>query len=237
MGAITMKLKDVLTANGGSYDFVDGRMIVNGAESIGLGHYDIFDESYRDILNGLIFSEYMNREIAHETDSIFRVRVANHMNMNMPRFNKLYESVLMEIDPLSTIDMVNTNEHTSTQSATSTSENDTKSSSDSKSRAVTTDTPQSSLSGNADYATSGADSNSVTTNDATAEQSSNTDSTSEDVGESRQRGYTGHTAELLQRYRETLITVDTMVVSSLSPYFMMLVDTPFPYTNGSRYVY
>lgn len=237
MAAITMRLKDVLESCGGSYDFVDGRMIVTGAEHIGLGHYEIFNEAYRDVLNGMIFSEYMNREIAHETDAIFRVRVANHMNMNMARFNKMYESTLMEIDPLNTIDLVNTNEHVSTQSTTGSSDNATESLSDSQSRAVTTDTPQSQLSGNADYASSGADSKSLTANEASGTQSSNTDTTMEDSSESRQRGYTGHAAELLQRYRESLISVDAMVVASLSPYFMMVVDTPFPYTARESFYY
>lgn len=233
MTTFTMRLKDVLEQNGGAYEVNEaGLFVLTKPELIGLAGYPIFDESHREVLNSLIFTEYMNQEIAHETDAIFRARVRSHMAMFMPIFNKMYKADALEIDPLSTMKIASTSETDSTQEVNTVADSTANTTTTSKSRAVSSDFPQSQLAGDADYASSGADTSSQSDNDATNTQSS--DSATSATGESRatQEGYTGHAATLLQAYRDSLASVDAQIVLSLQPFFMMVVDTPNSYTRS-----
>lgn len=67
---------------------------------LGLDSYPIFDESYRSTLNDKIIRHYYFREIGFETSAQFAWFLRNTMNERMPYFNKLYESELVQFDPL-----------------------------------------------------------------------------------------------------------------------------------------
>ena len=226
MSIFTTYLKNILVEEGGSYAIVDGRMIVDKPEIIGLGHYPIFDEAHRETLNGLIFGTYMNREIGSETYEMWLVDIITHMNLNMPYFNKMYEAELLLDNPLSTVDLQTESSTETEQSGESIGTSTTETSADSKSRAVTSETPQSMLAGNADYASNAADSSSVTSNEATGRETGETSSTGTGTSETRTHGYQGHAVELVNRYRQTLVSVDQMVISSLEPFFMGILSAP-----------
>lgn len=198
MALFTMRLKDVL----------------KHTDNIGLNGYPIFDEAYRDTLNGKIVDRYFNREIGMETIDMFQLAMRRKMNEIMPLYNKLYLSEQMKFDPLHTIDVqtvtsgtaqeagTNTNTATGTANATETGTNssisddtasgethsDNTTSSNTRSRAVTSDTPQTMLSGDEDYASGASDSASETTGtggqDETTSATSNSTSSGEDARES-----------------------------------------------------
>ena len=65
-----------------------------------LNKYPIFDENYREVLNKKIIDEYYFREIGVETPARFKHHLNHTMDMIMPYYNQLYESELLEIDPL-----------------------------------------------------------------------------------------------------------------------------------------
>lgn len=65
-----------------------------------LNKYPIFDEAYREVLNKKIVDEYYFREIGVETPARFKHHLNHTMDMIMPYYNQLYESELLEIDPL-----------------------------------------------------------------------------------------------------------------------------------------
>lgn len=65
-----------------------------------LNKYPIFDENYREVLNKKIVDEYYFREIGVETPARFKHHLNHTMDMIMPYYNQLYESELLEIDPL-----------------------------------------------------------------------------------------------------------------------------------------
>lgn len=63
-------------------------------------NYPIFDEAYRPVLETKILQHYYTREICEETVGLWKLRLKAKMNEIMPYFNKLYESELIEFNPL-----------------------------------------------------------------------------------------------------------------------------------------
>ena len=224
MGTTTLTLKRVI-------DF-------QGEENIGLSTYPIFDEAYRDTLNKKIIRHYWNREIGHETISLFTYAMETKMGEIMPLWNQHYVLSLLEVDPLSTINMRSLTDMDSTAQNRGTSESDTDSVA--KSRAVASDTPQTQLSEDYDYATGLQDNIS----DATAKAKSSEDSTNTQKGtnDNHVTGYQGHAPGLILAARQALVNVDMMVIDDLKELFMLVWNNDdeytrnsYPYFGGYRY--
>lgn len=79
------------------------RYILEIGYDFGLNDYPIFNESYRKTLNDNIINSYYFSEICEETVARWAIRFKNKMNVIMPYYNKLYESQLIEIEPLTKI--------------------------------------------------------------------------------------------------------------------------------------
>lgn len=62
--------------------------------------YPIFDENYRSVLETKILKHYYTREICCETVGRWKLFLNQTMNEIMPFYNKLYESELIEFNPL-----------------------------------------------------------------------------------------------------------------------------------------
>lgn len=132
-------------------------------DRLGLADYPIFNESHRSVLNNKIIRHYYMREIGVETMELFRWFMRVKMNEIMPYYNQLYESELIEFDPLSTKDMkkdwdiANTDDwsidnaegwntaNTGTRGEKWTSKNDTTSEGTTSDREIFQDTPMSML--------------------------------------------------------------------------------------------
>ena len=67
--------------------------------------YPIFDENYRATLETKILKHYYTREIGLETYGLWKLKLDAKMNEIMPYYNKLYESELIEFNPLYDIDV------------------------------------------------------------------------------------------------------------------------------------
>lgn len=234
-----------------------GKLVEDGFD-IGLNKYPIFAESYRDLLNENILKHYYFHEIGFETAEMFAQQVDAKMSLIMPRMNKLYESELLKIDPLSTISIkqssTNESEHKaesnrkqlSTQDNKGTAQSD--STTTSKSISVNNQFPQNAIGvDGSDYATAAAESTGDTTVGTVAKDtaSSTVDAAASDsttgsgasLGESVTTGYSGAAADLLMRYRASIINVDELVIEELSDMFMSVVQipdsfTPNPYRIG-----
>ncbi len=141
-----------------------------GPLNIGLNEYPIFDESYRDSLNQKILDHYWYNEIAHESIDMFIHQLKVKMNEIMPFYNQLYESELVDFDPMVTHDVHSTGDSTqdttqdthTKQNAEQTLSSDSRvsSSEESKARTVQSQMPQTRLSGHDDYATAANDTSS-----------------------------------------------------------------------------
>lgn len=67
--------------------------------------YPIFDETYRSILETKILRHFYLREICAETVGVWKHFLDMRMNEIMPYYNKLYESELIEFNPLYDVDL------------------------------------------------------------------------------------------------------------------------------------
>lgn len=67
--------------------------------------FPIFDEQYREVLEKKILKHYYTREIGEETYGLWKLRLDMKMNEIMPYYNKLYESELLEYNPLYTVNV------------------------------------------------------------------------------------------------------------------------------------
>lgn len=67
--------------------------------------FPIFDESYRLPLEIKILRHYYTREICEETVGLWKLRLADRLNMIMPYYNKLYESELLKFNPFYDVDL------------------------------------------------------------------------------------------------------------------------------------
>lgn len=206
-------------------------------DHIGLDDYPIFDESYRKTLNDRIKRTYWLQEIAHETIDIFTWRLSLKMELIMPRYNRMYLAEIQNTDPLdgnrhynkTGQDGTSQNTGTNKQSSTGAGGNT------SKGRTVGSDTPQTRLAGDGDYATSISDAStsgtSTSKNDSSSNSSSNSSYNNNQHSESW--GYSGSKARAIADYRGTLLNVDDLVIAELGDLFLGLWDDDSPHTpNG-----
>lgn len=214
-------------------------------DHIGLDDYVIFDESYRKTLNDRIKREYWLEDIAHETPDIFIWRLSLRMDLIMPRYNRMYLAELQNVDPLD--GGMHTNETsqqgTSSGHSSGAQNSDGSGGSESKGRTVASDTPQTRLAGNADYASSLSDatSTSSSTNRSNSTNSSDSNNQYKNTQSSVSKGYNSPKFAMIAQYRSSLINVDDLVISELSDLFMGVWANDVPSSNyligGSRGLY
>lgn len=222
-----------------------------GADHIGLSDYPIFDEQYREFLNAKIIDHYYYREIGLETVDMFIRQLRTKMAEIMPYYNKWYraEDMMADIDPLSTQDMRSkgsANSHATSSAKQKRGEkatNLTKSVSSSKARTIDSETPQTMLAGNQDYATAARDNHSSSdgANDVkssgSSELSSDTTNSAGSGNESHTWGYTGHAPALIDAWRSTFANIDMMVIDELETLFMGIYSSNDGFTGRRRHGY
>lgn len=222
------------------------RWIIENGYDLQLNEYPIFDENYRQKLNQKIINHYYFREIGFETVGLFRFYLKQTMNEIMPYYNQLYESALLEIDPLNTInftetltrtkignDIKNFNEDTTINSNGDSNSNSTK---NTNFKDVESDTPQGMLSiGNIEgelYASYARISKNEDTTNSTAHQETrdtqkrkNDEKINREDNENYTRTEKGNResqSELLMKYRETFLNIDMQIINELNDLFMGL---------------
>lgn len=83
-------------------------IIAAAAPKIFSFEFPIFDEDYRLHLEKQILRHYYTREICEETYGLWKLRLEDRLNLIMPYYNKLYESALIEFNPLHDTDVQTT---------------------------------------------------------------------------------------------------------------------------------
>ena len=79
-------------------------IIVNSRSKVFDFDYPIFDEAYRSVLETKILKHFYLREICAETVGAWKHFLDMRMNEIMPYYNKLYESELIEFNPMYDVD-------------------------------------------------------------------------------------------------------------------------------------
>jgi hypothetical protein len=100
MSSYTMKLGECLDMWVGqeSYNLKD--KIEKGRAKLFDFDYPIFDPSYKSIFETHFIRKFYMREIGFETEGLFKFNLETWMIINMPYFNKMFQSELIEFDPL-----------------------------------------------------------------------------------------------------------------------------------------
>ena len=183
--------------------------------------------------------------LGFETYGRWKLALDARMNEIMPYYNKLYESELLEFNPLYTTDLTRKKDNTIDNDSNGTVESENHSTSESsgtgegenhnKSVDKFSETPQGALTNveNGTYLTNAriteddASSSSSTSNSSTTDGSGSVSSeskslTTEDYLE-HVVGFDGRSgSKLLKEYRETFLNIDMMVIEELEPLFMQL---------------
>ena len=90
--------------NSAGYEDVNS-IISNSRESIFDFPYPIFDDAYKSVIETKILKHYYTREIGEETYGLWKLRLDTRLNEIMPYYNQLYESTLLEFDPLANVNL------------------------------------------------------------------------------------------------------------------------------------
>lgn len=107
MAKYTTQVRSICESYAGleeSGGFGDIKDIISASKDKIFGDYPIFDEEYRSVLNTKILTHYYMREIGMETVGLWKHYLNMRMNEIMPYYNKLYESELLEFNPLYDVD-------------------------------------------------------------------------------------------------------------------------------------
>lgn len=81
------------------------QVIENGRSQLFDFDYPIFDESYRNVFETNFIRNFYVRQIGFETVGLFKFQLETWLLINMPYFNKMFESELLEFDPLINLKM------------------------------------------------------------------------------------------------------------------------------------
>ena len=95
-------------------------IISSSREKIFNFNYPIFDPTYKATLETKILKHYYTREIAHETVGLWKLRLNTKLNEIMPYYNQLYNSELLEFNPLYDTDVSRNKNGTNTKTANNT---------------------------------------------------------------------------------------------------------------------
>lgn len=194
--------------------------------------FPIFDEKYRSELCKKILRHYYTREICCETVGRWKLFLSDKMKNIMPYYNQLYQSALLEIQPLVSVDRSITHDGSGSESKT-TSRNGTNSShsrtdGNTNTWSYYSDTPQGGVSGldTNDYLTNathniGTDDTSTTLNSDTTETESGTGNRSDSYVD-KILGYEGNQSEMLLKFRETFLNIDMMIINELKDLFFTI---------------
>ena len=200
--------------------------------------FPMFDDAYKPVLETKILKHFYTREIGEETVSLWKLRMDTRLNEIMPYYNKLYESELIEFNPLymtdlhTVRDVKRTNESSASSGSESSGSRSTEVNNVSDDWNVYSETPQGSLSGVEDetYLTNASHSYGNTEGSESSEETSSaTETTSATSGNDTESyvdhvyGYAGsNPSENIQKFRQALLNIDMMIIDDLSSLFMNL---------------
>ena len=160
------------------------------------------------------------------------------MDLIMPRYNRMYLAELQNTDPLDggTASSRTRQWGDSSNDGTNTSSSNGTGSGTSKGRTVASDTPQTRLAGNADYASSLSDATSENSNKSASTSAGSTNSRSHyDNNQSSDSSHRGSKAQMIAQYRGTLVNVDNFVIEELRDLFLGVWDVDRPLTHSPLY--
>lgn len=99
MASYTMQLREYIEQATQYENLSTREKIEKGRTKLFDFDYPIFDENYRKVFETHFIRKFYMREIGFETEGLFKFQLETWLSINMPYFNKLFESELMDYDP------------------------------------------------------------------------------------------------------------------------------------------
>lgn len=223
------------------FDDIDS-VLDNSVDKVFSFDFPIFDESYREVLERKILMHYYTREIGFETVGLWKLKLCSKLNEIMPYYNKLYNSELIEFNPMYDVDLTRSHQRINTDKTDGTSESSSSSEgeySNSGSNENTgwnlfQDTPQNTLQdvdemnylSNATKTTDSGESSSEGSNSNSTSGSSEFENNYKGIEDYSEKvlGSSGgmNYSDRLKKFRETFLNIDMKVINDLSDLFMYL---------------
>lgn len=110
MASYTMQLRTYIESFSQYDNLSEKEKIEVGREHLFDFDYPIFDPAYKKIFETNLIRRFYFREIGFETEGMFKFHLETWMLINMPYFNKMLESEMIEYDPLINSEMNVTHE-------------------------------------------------------------------------------------------------------------------------------
>lgn len=213
--------------------------------------YPIFDETYRKVFETHFIRNFYMREIGTETEGLFKFNLETWLLINMPYFNKLFESELLDYDPLTNSKMETTHTKTTdkdradTRNTTGNTTNDgtrnDSATAESFNRELESDTPDNRLAittaegeGVIEYASKIEEdkANSTSTGNSTTSETQNStidDTVNSEINETEdfimnRLGKIGVQtyAKMLQEHRSAFLRIEKQIFDEMQELFMMV---------------
>lgn len=115
MAEYTMQLREYIEMWSQFYKNTSQPIPLTTSEKIEIGRtklfdfdYTIFDESFKKIWETNFIRHFYMREIGFETEALFKFYLETWIDINMPYYNKLFESELLIFDPLTNTKILET---------------------------------------------------------------------------------------------------------------------------------
>lgn len=199
--------------------------------------YPMFDASYKAVLETKILRHYYTREICEETVGLWKLRLETKLNEIMPYYNKLYQSELLEFNPMYTHnltrehDTVVDNTGNSTGTIDSTINGASSGTNSTKSSELYSDTPQGSIQNLEDksYLTNATINDDLATTGSTSSNTSAIASGEQKAEKSIENylekvvGFDGaNPSKMLKDFRSTFLNIDLMILKAVEDLFFGL---------------
>ena len=126
MSKYTTEVRFICETEAGMLDSVgynDIDTVINNSRSkIFNFNYPLWDNSYKPVLEGKILRHFYTREIAFETYGLWKFKLATKLQEIMPYYNQLYETTVLEFNPLYDVNLTTEHEGEGTNSGTEVNE-------------------------------------------------------------------------------------------------------------------
>jgi hypothetical protein len=135
MSSYTIPLKDIVALYSMDESMAIKDQIETARPKLFDFDYPIFDENYRNVFETHFIRNFFMREIGFESEGLFKFNLETWLNIHMPYFNKIFESELIDYDPLTNTKMDESSNRKGSSNQTSTSSSDSTSATNSTNNA------------------------------------------------------------------------------------------------------
>ena len=226
MSKYTTQLRYICESKAGLTASSDDYAAVIDASYDKIIHPDValYDPAYAPVLYKKIIKHYYFDEIAHETAARFIMRLNLKLEEILPYYNKLYESALLDFNPLYDVDYTRSGTKSDDGTNDQTRRDNLQNNAESESMDLYSDTPEGQLTGvnNETYLTNARKVNSRASGSNTGTQTNSAviHNEGEYVEHVKGKMGSGNYADLLIKFRESILNIDMMIIRELQPLFM-----------------